>query len=384
MNIIIEGSKLVIQKQKYALKTVKMKIIWQFYQAPNKDAIEEIPYQLDYLFSTENSSEDIECFLYNELAPNIKHQNKIYNIIEPVIEVMEFNIRQKGKVQYKNEILNFLGYIFQEYIRDENQILVTPIEYQAAALKLSLQYSDEFEFYKRFQTFVKRVFPDTIDSKMAEVIFYKSTLDDSPKTFETLIYNANLQNIGESLFACGLMSFKNPNLKIHNLKLTQQDSITNLGLCINRMEYDRILAVNSLSTPTQHPFVWGNGYECVLATSSLMIDCLHQDLRCQENTVNDILNGYAVIKDMKLDEDIDFPPYKFMLEDLSSVLFQEHLGKGRLLDPKKLTEIQSYFYNLLSKEYRTHTYTLLYAGLVPNGMTIEEANSIDDIYNCYN
>ena len=93
MNIIIEGSKLVIQKQKYALKTVKMKIIWQFYHAPNKDAIEEIPYQLDYLFSTEDSSEDIECFLYNELAPNIKHQNKIYNIIEPVIEVMDFNIR---------------------------------------------------------------------------------------------------------------------------------------------------------------------------------------------------------------------------------------------------------------------------------------------------
>ena len=87
---------------------------------------------------------------------------------------------------------------------------------------------------------------------------------------------------------------------------------------------------------------------------------------------------------MNIDEDIDFPPHKFMLEDLSSVLFQEHLGKGRLLDPQKLTEIQSYFYNLLSKEYRTHTYTLLYAGIVPNGMTIEEANNINDIYNCYN
>ena len=361
-----------------------MKINWQYYQAPNRDAIDAIPYQLDYLFSTKDSSEDIEYFLYNELAPNIKHQNRIYSIIEPVIDVMEFNICQKGKIQYKNEILNFLGYIFQEYIRDENSILVTPIEYQTAALKLSLQYSEEFESYKRFQSFMKRVFPDTIEPQMPDVIFYKSALNDCQKTFETLIYNADQQNIGESLFACGLMSFKNPNLKLHDLKMIQQDSITNLGLCINQMAFDKRLAVKSLSTPTQHPFVWGNGFECVLATSSLMIDSIHQDLRCQKNTINDIMNGYEAIRDMNIDEDIDFPPHKFMLEDLSSVLFQEHLGKGRLLDPQKLTGIQSYFYNLLSKEYSTHTYTLLYAGIVPNGMSIEEANNINDIYNCYN
>lgn len=176
-----------------------MKINWQYYQAPNRDAIDAIPYQLDYLFSTKDSSEDIEYFLYNELAPNIKHQNRIYSIIEPVIEVMELNICQKGKIQYKNEILNFLGYIFQEYIRDENSILVTPIEYQTAALKLSLQYSEEFESYKRFQSFMKRVFPDTIEPQMPDVIFYKSALNDCQKTFETLIYNADQQNIGESL-----------------------------------------------------------------------------------------------------------------------------------------------------------------------------------------
>ena len=105
-----------------------MNINWQYYQAPYKEAIEEIPHQLQYLFSTEDSSEDIEYFLYNELSPNIKHQYKIYNIIEPIIEFMEFNILQKRKIQYKIEILNFLGYIFQEYIRDENCILVPPIE----------------------------------------------------------------------------------------------------------------------------------------------------------------------------------------------------------------------------------------------------------------
>lgn len=178
--------------------------------------------------------------------------------------------------------------------------------------------------------------------------------------------------------------FQKPQFKLHDLEMIQQDSITNLGLCINQMAFDKRLAVKSLSTPTQYPFVWGNGFECVLATSSLMIDSLHQDLRCQKNTINDIMNGYEAIRDMNIDEDIDFPPHKFMLEDLSSVLFQEHLGKGRLLDPQKLTGIQSYFYNLLSKEYRTHTYTLLYAGIVPNGMSIEEANNINDIYNCYN
>ena len=45
-----------------------------------------------------------------------------------------------------------------------------------------------------------------------------------------------------------------------------------------------------------------------------------------------------------------------MLEDLSSVLFQEHLGRKIFINKNDLTEIQLYFYNLLSKEYRTHTY----------------------------
>ena len=347
------------------LSNMEMNINWQHYQAPNKEAIEEIPSQLDYLFSAEDSSEDIEYFLYNDLAPNIKHQLKTYNVIEPVIEVIECNILQGGKTQYKNEILNFLGYMFQEFIRDENSILVQPIEYQIAAPKLSSQYSDEFKFYKRFQSFVKRVFADNLEAQTPEVVFYKSALDDSQKTFETLMHNANLQNIRESLFACGLMSFKNSNLKIRELNITtQQDSITNLGLCINRLEFDKELAITSLSTPKQHSFVWGNGYECVLATSALMIDSLHKDVSYQEY--------------------FDFPPHRFMLEDLSSILFQEHLGKGILIDKRDLTEVQLYFYNLLSKEYRTHTYALLYAGIMPNGMSIEDLNSIDDIYSCYN
>ena len=367
------------------LSNMEMNINWQHYQAPNKEAIEEIPSQLDYLFSAEDSSEDIEYFLYNDLAPNIKHQLKTYNVIEPVIEVIECNILQGGKTQYKNEILNFLGYMFQEFIRDENSILVQPIEYQIAAPKLSSQYSDEFKFYKRFQSFVKRVFADNLEAQTPEVIFYKSALDDSQKTFKTLMHNANLQNIRESLFACGLMSFKNPNLEIRELNITtQQDSITNLGLCINRLEFDKELAITSLSTPKQHSFVWGNGYECVLATSALMMDSLYKDVSYQEYSIKQIMNGYDTIRKMNLDEEFDFPPHRFMLEDLSSILFQEHLGKGILIDKRDLTKVQLYFYNLLSKEYRTHTYALLYAGIMPNGMSIEDLNSIDDIYNCYN
>lgn len=150
------------------------------------------------------------------------------------------------------------------------------------------------------------------------------------------------------------------------------------------MEFDKELAITSLSTPKQQSFVWGNGYECVLATSALMIDSLHKDVSYQEYSIKQIMNGYDTIRKMNLDEEFDFPPHRFMLEDLSSILFQEHLGKGILIDKRDLTEVQLYFYNLLSKEYRTHTYALLYAGIMPNGMSIEDLNSIDDIYSCYN
>ena len=72
---------------------------------PTKRLLTKYLLKLDYLFSANDSSENIEYFLYNELAPNIKHQFKIYNVIEPVIEVIECNILQEGKTQYKNEIL---------------------------------------------------------------------------------------------------------------------------------------------------------------------------------------------------------------------------------------------------------------------------------------
>jgi len=38
----------------------------------------------------------------------------------------------------------------------------------------------------------------------------------------------------------------------------------------------------------------------------------------------------------------------------------------------------------MTEEFRTHTYSLLYAGIMPKEMSIESANNIDDIYNCYN
>ena len=90
--------------------------------------------------------------------------------------------------------------------------------------------------------------------------------------------------------------FKNPRFK-HS---TQQDGITNLGFCINGMEFDKELAITSLSTPKQQSFVWGNGlWKCVLATSAMMIDSLHKDARYQKNTINHIMNGYDTIRKNK-------------------------------------------------------------------------------------
>ena len=72
--------------------------------------------------------------------------------------------------------------------------------------------------------------------------------------------------------------------------------------------------------PNNNHLYGGNGYECVLATSAMMIDSLHKDARCQKNTINHIMNGYDTIRKINIDEDFNFPPHKFMLEDLSQHL----------------------------------------------------------------
>ena len=100
-----------------------MNIDWQHYHAPNKEAIKEIPSQLDYLFSANDSPENIEYFLYNELAPNIKHQFKIYNVIVPIIRRVNQQV-QNYKRCLKNshfgvEKFNFsLGLSFNFFCMD--------------------------------------------------------------------------------------------------------------------------------------------------------------------------------------------------------------------------------------------------------------------------
>ncbi len=53
-----------------------MKIEWNKYESPYLDAIAEIPKQLEYLLSSTDSDEDVELFIYQDLAPNIKHQGE--------------------------------------------------------------------------------------------------------------------------------------------------------------------------------------------------------------------------------------------------------------------------------------------------------------------
>lgn len=72
-----------------------------------------------------------------------------------------------------------------------------------------------------------------------------------------------------------------------------------------------------------------------------------------------------------------------MIEDVTSLIFNDLFNKQRIIQYKELRNIQKYFYDLLAKEFKIHTYSMLRAGLLPLNMDKNQTEEIYDIYNCY-
>ncbi len=368
-------------------------IDWNKYNSPYKERINEIPKQLDYVLTTNDPIDKVEIFLYTELAPNIKHQLKIYNVIDPLINTIDLHLTQFKESRIKLAVFYFLEYIFSEYIRDSASILFTPTTYKLASKPAKLLYESEFNSYKKFQKLFKRHYLNNFPNENRSLgFFYESLFCDSNETYKKFITLLTQNKIEKEetnnlLIALGYLKYSNPEINtISNLDLSKFKNyeFIDISLAINKIAYDEDTILSYIKSTTETNLVWGNGYISVCAGCSYLIANLHSNYNNQTKVISNLLNAFEHLKSNYVDDyGIAFPNHYYLLEDISSIIFKDLIGKENIISSTDLNPIQKFLFNELSERYKVHTYSMLYAGLPPKNSNLDELNTIYDIYNCY-
>lgn len=364
-----------------------MSIEWKAYESPYKDTILEIPKQLEYVFNSNDTQEEIEIYLYSELGPNIKHQGKIYNVIFPVIEYIESHF-SSGNTKNKIPLLYFLEYIFHEFIRDAANFLYTPIRYKYKSKKIRNLNIEETKAFDKFKQLYHKYFYETYDYKnFSHKIFYDCIFLNSNLAYNNIICNLNNGDVSLDMgIALGYLSFKN-NYFSNNIRPEIFESLNDnidIILSINQLPFNESNLVSQISDYEEISNCWGSRFISIIAGCSYVISIRNKEYEIQRRSIDKLLKAYEKLKENYNKEyELDFPIYKYLLEDTSSILFYQFLGQEKGLTVEHLNPIQTYFLNQLNDKYRTHTYSLLYAGVLPKGIDHNNIDGIYDIHECY-
>ncbi len=293
----------------------------------------------------------------------------------------------------RNRILvfYFLEYIFSEYIRDDSGILFTPIEYPLASkaiLKVNEVKKESYEYFKRiYLKYYTRLNVEEFRSKLFYDAIYVDPKESYKYYLDLLSNNSASENVlFDTHIALGYLNFKYPHLEKNlgdNILITSKFKYSNVIKALYNLDFDKEKLLDLIETDVDVDSCWGNRYLSVIAAFAFTKHILNKcSISEQKNNIRELLLSYKNLKNNYFSEhELDFPVYEYLLEDISSMLFHNLLGKEKVSDSKSLSEIQSLFLDLLSKEYNTHTYSMLYAGVLPLGYTKEQ---VDKIYNIHN
>ncbi|MEN7550099.1 hypothetical protein AAG747_19420 [Rapidithrix thailandica] len=365
-----------------------MKIDWKLYNYPYKQAFEEVPVQLEYLFTTSDSIEDVELFLYSDLAANIKHQYRIYNVIYPVMECIDDYLAKNLNTKYKMVILYFLEYIFSEHIRDTANLLVTPIRYSLASKAIETFDQEEYLAYLEFKKLYFKHFSDNFQKEnIGSIAYYDSIFGKPLQVLPKLLglIDEEVVNQGfvhDILIGIGYLKYKSQiDITYKDIRLPSiTDGFIDTSLGFLGKQCDENILLSLIQNNKETSISWANGYSSVLSACSYFIANSDKSIKRKIEVLSNILEGYTALRDSYNPEfEIDFPPHKYLLEDITSIVYKDFLGKGEIVSVNQLNPVQMFLYDALN-EYKTHTYSMLYAGLIPKGIKKEKINDIYDIH----
>lgn len=338
-------------------------------EGPYKNSADTLQYQLKILSKAQLDEEELMIFLYQEVLPHIQHQYVIYSTIIYVMDFFNTYLTDKA-YDIGLIVLDFLSYVFRVHIREDNMILTPACNYDT--IHTSVKYSSEAKYYKYFKRFYSTNFTTKGCFAVSDYrsIYYASILENPSKIQEQLISllsDDNAEIVFNAKIALMLTHFKGI-----------QDQPFDKTIC---MDIQQSCLQKELNT------LFGFGYhEVVFWCAKLYLD-ITNCIEIQKEDINQIIKLYIEgcnpidnneVEDL---EDVDSFP-NILMENISSVLFRNFFGIGKVINKIRLNVIQTYFLNILYKN-KIHTNTLLYCGILPHGMSQKQILYYPNIYTCY-
>ncbi|MCF6402701.1 hypothetical protein L3C95_10875 [Chitinophaga filiformis] len=367
-------------------KELIQQIQWSSFTGGYSTSVEEVPPILEALCDIEEEDE-VLSLLFGEMLSHVKQGYNVFEIIEPVIQV--FDSLCKEDFAYPSTLTDFLAYVYTMDIRSAVPILTMPVRY-------SFGSKDEQPDagFTAFKSFFRDHFYRTDNEELVPTdIYFTAVLfpakEEISRIFDIIQRNnENTALVKNALISAALINYltgERTSLPVEITQLlTADESLAPYipvynGISGFPVEQEQLQELLDMEEDIE--VQWAQAFIIVAATDALLIGNL-QDAERLKTALDGL---FPVLEEQKAkfeeeEQEMDFPLYPYMAEDLTSIVFRDFLNRGSVLDVSQLNEVQRY---CLEKLYalKIHTHAMLHAGLLPEGITPDNQPTLLPIYN---
>ncbi len=323
------------------------------------------------------TDENLLSLLFNDVLPFVKHQYTLYDCLAPAMTCME-ELLERAPF-HTASIVSFLGFLFQEPIRDATFIFVDPVQYRHLQPGLSAMTPLESALFASVKALYGRRRPGLTGTTLRD--YFDVTLLD--RIEETAPTGSNDADQLSRLLATAVTRYKLGMPLISESGITiAEPRFKDLGAALQGRAFERRALYRLLEDDTVVDDVpWAGGRLGVIAGIVLFLSTTPTE-PARAEVLEQLVETCAELKKHRSgdEEDAGIATDEFLLEDLSVVLFRDHLGATSAVPMDAMHEDQRRFLALLLHIYRGHTFSLLNAGIAPEGVDAAKLGLESSIY----
>ncbi|PWV49759.1 hypothetical protein [Chitinophaga sp. S165] len=367
-------------------KQLIQQIQWNDFPGGYGSSTEEVPPILESLCDMEEEDE-VLSLLYGELLSNLRQGYIVFDILNPVIQV--FDSLCKESFSHPAALLDFLAYVYTLDIRSAVPLLTMPVRYS-----FGRKEEEPDPGFASFKTFFKQHFYKTTDETLiTSDVYYTAVLfpaaEEISRTFNIIISNSNNRIVVKTaIISAALINYlteQKQQLPEEIIQLFNADETLTAFIALFNgisgfpVEQEQLQELLDMEEDVEAQ--WAQAFIIIVATDALVIGSLSDDKRFRAvlDGILPLLEEQKAIFDQE-DQEMDFPLYPYMAEDLTSIVFRNFLNRGKVLEVSELSDIQRYCLEKL-RALKIHTHAMLHAGILPEGITPDNQPTLLPIYN---
>lgn len=368
---------------------------WDEYEYPNSTAPAELRAALEQLGDASLSTDELQQLLYSEVLGLVTHQGDVLSGVRPLVDALGVLLESGAHApELPLEVVSFLEYVFCRWIRDERSVLVRPQRYGACDPRVHALEGPVTDAYRAYQ----RMFVEQISGRLPPAerhadTYYQYVLGSREQLARYLRRGPSELVVDEESYASLAIARRlhaeldsgGPGEAIATPAGLDPAAATVLDAVRDPARGLDAELSDVLRRDEERAWYWAQGSLSVIGAVAAVLNARRRPDAQQLQTLEGILAIHEELRRAHADDEveIEFAAPQALLEDVSALVFLEHLGRGAPLPTSQMTPVQARFFELMSTQARTHTYAMLHAGVLPAGLTAAQADQRLDIHRCY-